>query len=204
MTSLFLLVFAQAIPVEKLEPKLANATAVTYRGKPATRLTGQSEGNGLALLKGSSLKNGTIEVDLAGQPSGRAAATARGFVGVAFRVQRDGRHELIYLRPTNGRADDMLRRNHSTQYVSEPEWPWERLRKEFPGVYESYVDLEPGVWTHYKIVVKGTRAELYVHGASQPCLIVKDLRLGEAEGAVALWIGPGTEGHFANLKVTPE
>ena len=52
----------------------------------------------------------------------------------------------------------------STQYTSEPEWPWERLRKESPGVYESYVDLEAGVFTRYKIVVKWTRAELYVHG----------------------------------------
>ena len=28
---------------------------------------------------------------------------------------------------------------------------------------------------------------------------MNDLKLGEAEGAVALWIGPGTEAHFANL-----
>ena len=71
----------------------------------------------------------------------------------------------------------------STQYTSEREWPWERRRKESPGVYESYVDLEAGVFTRYKMVVKGTRAELYVHGATQPCLIVKDLKLGEVAGA---------------------
>ena len=91
----------------------------------------------------------------------------------------------------------------STQYTSEPEWPWERRRKESPGGDESYVDLEAGVFTRYKMVVKGTRAELYVHGATQPCLIVKDLKLGEVAGAVALWIGPGTEGYFTNLKITP-
>jgi hypothetical protein len=44
---------------------------------------------------------------------------------------------------------------------------------------------------------------LYVHGASQPCLIVKDLKLGDVGGGVAFWIGPGTEAYFANLKVTP-
>jgi hypothetical protein len=97
----------------------------------------------------------------------------------------------------------MARRNHSTQYVSEPEWPWDRLRKESPGVYESYVDLEAGAWTRYKIVVKGARAELYVHDAAQPCLIVKDLKLGDATGAIALWVGPGTDAYFANLKITP-
>src|SRR5438128_8445754 len=44
---------------------------------------------------------------------------ARGFIGIAFRVRGD-RYEYIYLRPTNGRADDQVRRNHSTQYSAHP------------------------------------------------------------------------------------
>jgi hypothetical protein len=196
--------WAQAIPAAKLETHGLEAGVVSYQGKPATRLLAGAEQGGLALLKGQTFQSGTIEVELAGKPAAGAAAAARGFVGIAFRVQPDGsKYECIYLRPTNGRADDMLRRNHSTQYESEPEWPWDRLRNESPGVYESYVDLETGAWTRYRIVVKGTRAELYVNGAMQPCLIVKDLKLGDASGAIALWVGPGTEAHFANLKVTP-
>ena len=54
---------------------------------------------------------------------------------------------MFLLRPTNGRAEDQPRRNHSTQYVSEPDFPWQRLRQENPGVYETYTDLQPGVWT---------------------------------------------------------
>ena len=55
-----------------------------------------------------------------------------------------------------------------------------------------------------KIEVQGDRARLYVHGAAQPALLVNDLKLGaSAKGAIALWIGPGTVGHFANLRVTP-
>lgn len=201
---------AQAIPVANLDMRNLDATVVTYLGKQATRLTNRDSGggiaqlNGIALLKGSSFKDGAIEVELAGKPSAGAFAGARGFVGIAFRARNDGsKYECIYLRPTNGRADDMERRNHSTQYVSEPDWPWDRLRKESPGVYESYVDLEAGAWTRYGIVVKGVRAELYVHEAAQPCLIVKDLKLGDAAGAIALWVGPGTEAYFTNLKVTP-
>jgi hypothetical protein len=109
----------------------------------------------------------------------------------------------FYLRPTIGRADVQLRRNHTTQYISQPDHPWHRLRKENPGLYESYVDLVPGEWTRVKIVVSGTTARLYVHGAEQPSLIVNDLKLEASEGAVALWIGPGTEAHFANLRVEP-
>jgi len=196
--------WAQAIPIANLETKL-DAAVANYQGKEATRLADREGSGGLALLKDSSFQNGAIEVELAGRPSAGSFAGARGFVGVAFRVQSGGsKYENIYLRPTNGRADDMARRNHSTQYTSEPGWSWDRLRKESPGVYESYVDLEPGVWTRYKIVVRGARAELYVHGAAQPCLIVKDLKLGDVPGAVALWVGPGTEAYFANLKVTPQ
>jgi hypothetical protein len=113
------------------------------------------------------------------------------------------RYEYIYLRPTNGRADDQVRRNHSTQYAAQPDFDFDRLRKESPEKYESYVDLEPCVWTKYRIVIDGTRARLYVHGAAQPCLVVNDMKLGDSEGAVALWVGPGTEGYFANLKITP-
>jgi hypothetical protein len=197
------------LSVERLERVNVAAERVEYRGKPALRLV-ESAGVGeaaetLAVVRGTSLRDGTIEVELAGAPrAGSEGGGARGFVGVAFRLQKDPlRYECFYLRPTNGRAEDQLRRNHSTQYVSEPNYPWHRLRKESPGVYESYVDLVPGEWTRVKIDVSGTEARLYVHGADQPALIVKDLKLGASEGAVALWIGPGTEAHFSGLRVTP-
>jgi len=60
------------------------------------------------------------------------------------------------------------------------------------------------VWTRFRLTIKGTTARLYVHGASQPCLIVNDLKLGDSSGPVALWIGPGTEGYFTALKVARE
>ena len=205
--------FSQAIPTASFDTPKLDAAIVTYKGKAATRLLDRTAakaldntGNGgIALLKAANFHNGSIEVEVAGQPAAGSPEAARGFVGIAFRVQGGGaKYELIYLRPTNGRADDMLRRNHSVQYEAEPEWSWSRLRSESPGVYESYVDLEAGAWTKYKIVVKGVRAELYVNGATQPCLIVKDLKLGDVAGPVALWLGPGTEAWFADLKVNPE
>ncbi len=188
----------------RFEVKNVKAEAADYRGRAALRLTAQADSDGLALLRSLEFQDGSIEVELAGAPGAGAAEAARGFIGVAFRVQPGGEKlECIYLRPTNGRADDQLRRNHSTQYVSHPDFTWFRLRKESPGLYESYVDLEPAAWTRYKIVVEGAKARLYVHGAAQPCLIVNDLKMGAAKGGVALWIGPGTVGHFSNLKIVP-
>jgi hypothetical protein len=180
-----------------------------YRGRRAVRLVNDdgpagavSGGQVLAIIKGSDFEDGTIEADIAGFARQGAKPSTRGFIGVAFRVQDHGsRYEAFYLRMTNGRADDQLRRNHSAQYVSQPEFPWNRLRQESPGVYESYVDIDPEPWTRIKIVVSGTKAQLYVNGADQPCLIVNDLKLGVSRGQIALWTGSDTEAYFSNLTI---
>jgi hypothetical protein len=192
--------------LDGLVPKNVSIAQTDYKGRSAIQLIakpGAENASSYALLKNASFLDGTIEVNLAGQPAAGASAAARGFIGIAFRIQDDGRYEYIYLRPTNGRADDQVRRNHSTQYSSHPDFDFARLRQEAPEKYESYVDLQPGVWTSYRIEVEGRKARLYVNGAAQPCLIVNDLKLDPRPGAVALWVGPGTEGYFSNLKITP-
>ena len=117
--------------------------------------------------------------------------------------QSQSRFECIYLRPTNGRAEDQVRRNHSVQYISNPGFPWHLLRKDFPEKYESYVDLVTGEWTKVKIEVRGEKARLCVNGAGQPTLLVNDLKQGLSKGSVALWVGTGTVARFSNLKVSP-
>jgi hypothetical protein len=201
---------AQTVPLDSpqgLKLHRVAAEAATHKGRKAVRVTepagATSQGEDrLAIVAGPSFQDGVIEVDVAGQPGAGAMEGARGFVGIAFRVAPDlSKYECFYLRPTNGRADDQVRRNHSAQYVSFPEFPWPRLRKEFPEKYESYVDLVPGEWTKVKIDVRGVKAFLYVHGNEQPTLVVNDLKHGESKGAVALWIGPGTVAHFSTLRI---
>ena len=193
-------------PIDALKPHRVTIESVEYQGRKAVRVAPKDDSGAedqLALLGGPGFRNGTIEVDLAGMPGTGAGQGARGFTGVAFRIASDlKKFECFYLRPTNGRADDQVRRNHSSQYISFPEFPWHRLRKESPEKYESYVDLTPGEWTRVKIVVDGTTAKLYVHGSAQPTLIVNDLKHGDSQGGVAFWVGPGTDAHFSNLKIT--
>jgi hypothetical protein len=161
------------------------------------------EGGGIVVLRDTSFHNGTIEVDVAGKPRLGAVPDARGFVGLAFRVSPDpSRYECFYVRPTNGRAEDQLRRNHSAQYISMPDYQWSKLRKESPGQYESYVNLAPGEWTTIKIEVSNMKARLYVNDSTQPVLIVNDLKHEDSQGSVALWTGMGTEAYFANLRIS--
>jgi hypothetical protein len=200
---------------KRLQAHDVTVEAVTYRGRKAVRVMPAAaadaelvapkngEGGGVVVLQGTSFHNGTIEVDVAGKPRAGAPSDARGFVGVAFRVAGEpSKYECVYIRPTNGRADDQVRRNHSTQYISMPEYEWSRLRKEAPGQYESYVDLVRGEWTKIKIEVSGVKARLFVNDSTQPVLVVNDLKHGDSEGAVALWIGLGTEAYFANLRIS--
>jgi hypothetical protein len=159
----------------------------------------------LAIIEALEFANGIIQAELAGAPAPGAPEGARGFVGIAFRLQNDLKtYDAFYLRPTNGRADDQERRNHAVQYIAHPDWPWFRLRKETPSRYESYADLMPDTWTKVKIEVRGDRARLYVHGQEQPVLIVNDLKSGpNGKGAIALWLDRGTVAHFRNLSVEP-
>jgi hypothetical protein len=194
--------------------RLVNAAAepATLDGRKGLRVTTTSgpqaqgvTGESLLIVEGLEFGDGVIEAEIAGTPAPGAPEGARGFVGIAFRVQSDAqRFEQFYLRPTNGRADDQERRNHAAQYSSHPDWPWFRLRKETPSRYEAYVDLVAGAWTKIRIDVRGAQARLYVHGQEQPTLIVNDLKLGaQARGLIAL--SPGVNGvtHFRNLTVTP-
>jgi len=161
--------------------------------------------NPLVVIDGLAFANGVIEAEIAGAPAPGASESARGFVGIAFRLQNDPRtFDQFYLRPTNGRAEDQERRNHTVQYSSHPDWPFDRLRKEAPSKYEAYVDLVPGVWTKVRIEVRGAHARLYVHDQKQPTLIVNDLKLGaQAKGGVALSLDVETIAHFRNLTITP-
>jgi hypothetical protein len=190
--------------------KLVNVKVdpVTFKGRKALRVSdaapaGTGDEARLAVLTKREFQDGVIELDLAGEPGPGASEGARGFVGIAFRVAQDqSRFECIYLRPTNGRAEDQVRRNHSVQYISMPGYPWQLLRQDFPEKYETYVDLVPGEWTRIKVEVRGEKARLYVRGVEQPTLIVNDLKQGQSKGAIALWIGTGTVAHFANLRIS--
>lgn len=68
-------------------------------------------------------KNGSIEVNLLSRLLPDAPAHARGLIGIAFRInETNDRFECIYIRPTNGRAEQQLRRNRSVQYFSFPDF----------------------------------------------------------------------------------
>src|SRR5215471_13009435 len=120
--------------VDQLMPHKVKLEQVEYKGKRAIKIMEDGDtpnGEAYAIVKGATFHNGEIAVELAGQPAGGSAAAARGFIGIAFRM-KDGQFEYIYLRPTNGRADDQVRRNHSVQYSAHPNFSFAVSRAQAP------------------------------------------------------------------------
>lgn len=195
-------------PRELAEGQARNVTVALTRlhGRAAVELRPVASGpeaESYLAVKDAEFQDGEISLDIAAEVLPGADASVRAFAGLGFRSEFPA-YEAFYLRMLNGRARDQIQRNHSAQYISHPEYGWARLRRETPGVYESYVDLQPRTWTRMRIVVCGLDAALYVNGASQPTLVVHDLKHGaRARGPLLLWVGPGTAAQFANLKMAP-
>src|SRR5262245_50077342 len=120
------------IPIETgqpLQPVNVTIKPVDYHGRKAIQIleadrTSDALGEAIAIVPSVTFKEGTIELDVAGMPGPHAAPDDRGFIGIAFHISPDhGKVKTFYLRPTNGRAEDQLRRNHATQFTSDPDWP---------------------------------------------------------------------------------
>jgi hypothetical protein len=192
-----------------LEAVNVSATIKKQMGKEAARVIKDSaiktfDEPTFAKLKGIEFKNGTIEVNVLSKLLPAAPDFARGFIGIAFRIDdHNSKFEAIYIRPTNGRSDNQLRRNRSIQYFSYPDYQFERLRKEAAGEYESYADIGLNEWIRLKIVVKDSQAKLFINGNQQPSLIVNDLKHGSnSSGSIGFCVDIGTEGFFSDLKIS--
>jgi glyoxylase-like metal-dependent hydrolase (beta-lactamase superfamily II) len=202
-------VFAQ--PPNAIIPDLARLTdgksaqvfnralSVVQEGGRTVASLGARAGDGGVLLDGIQLGEGVIEVDLKGKD-----VAQQSFLGIAFHVVDWTTLDAVYFRPFNFRGADAERRSHSVQYVSHPANTWQRLRTERPGQFEQAIDPppDPNGWFHARIVLTGGRVEVFVNGASKPSLSVEDLGSAKS-GGVALWVGNGSDGAFANLRITP-
>ncbi len=173
-------------------------SVVEVKGKRALELSG-APGDGVVWLAGYDFANGTIDLDILG----RSRPVQGSFVGVAFRVVDGGTYDAVYFRPFNFRAPDSAAHAHAVQYVSQPRWTWDVLRAQHPGQYERAVVPEPDgdEWLHARIVVQRPTVSVYVNGASTPALVVNELSEWTG-GSVGVWVGNGSGGDFANLRIT--
>jgi len=172
------------------------ATQVVEDGRRAVKLD-QRTGIGVVWLDGSDFDTGIIEVDIKGED-----VLQRSFVGVTFHGTSNEEYDAVYFRPFNFRSEDPERKIHAVQYISHPDWTWQRLRSEKHNVYEKGVNPvpDPNGWFHARVVVAKPQVSVFVNDAREPSLVVQELS-DRRKGRVGLWVGEGSGGTFANLKI---
>ncbi len=155
-----------------------------------------------AKLVDTDIRNGIIEVKVMSKIMENSPfPQARGFIGIAYRIDSNNHFECIYLRPANGRVEDQLRRNHTVQYFAYPGYTFSRLRKEANGIYETYANIGLDEWIDVKIEFREKKANLYINGQHYPSFVVNEMLGKTQSGSVGLWVEIGTIGYFRDLKI---
>lgn len=186
-------------------------TEVQVNDAPALRVVkanklNQFDENTYAKLKDCQFHNGIIEVKMLSRLLANAPDFARGFIGLAFRINDlDSAFEAFYVRPTNGlkQTNDPIRQSHAWQYFSYPKYTFAYLREHQIQGFEGPADLSLDQWLSLKVVVEDAKGEFYLNQQSQPVLTVDSLKMGaQAQGSIGLFVDVGTAGYFKDLKIT--
>ena len=159
----------------------------------------KTDADDIVWLDGFNFTNGIIEFDA----KGKSGPPQSNFIGIAFRVVDEKTYDAVYFRPFNFRSANPDNKSHAVQYISHPDWTWMRLRSERPGQYEKGIEPAPNgdEWFHAKIVVNKPDIKVYVNGANEASLLVKELS-DRTGGSVGIWCNDF--GTIANLRIEPQ
>jgi hypothetical protein len=155
-------------------------------------------GDGIGLVRGiahwpdAHFRDGTIEFDLA--PAGTA------FAGIAFRMESTANYEIIYFRPDSGRWAEI-----QYQPVYEGETTWQLYSS---SGYQNTLPRPVAGPMHVRILIAGTRADVYVGDGATPVLRIRELKRPRAAGGIGFWVAGGRDdeasnGELRHLTVTP-
>jgi hypothetical protein len=165
------------------EPPQRNGEIVEHLGRQSFRLS-----RGLAYAKDVVLQNGTIDVDMAADEKTR-------FLGLAFHVMSDDEYEVIFFRPRNSGTTQAVQYTPGLHGAN----VWQLYTG--PG-YTAAAEIPKDKWIHLRVMIDGTVAKLFLDNATEPTLVVPDLKLGQVKGSVGFW-GHLGGGYFSNLTITP-
>jgi hypothetical protein len=156
------------------------SAVVDHLGRRALRLQG-----GLAWIEDAAgFQDGVIEFDI-------AVTGERGFMGGIWRMQDRNNYEEFYIRPHQSGNPDANQYTPVFNGVS----GWQLYHG--PG-YGVPVDYALNRWMHIKIVVSGTRAEVYID-SDEPVLVIPELKHPVAAGRVGLSAGAFAPAYYANF-----
>ncbi len=154
-----------------------------YKGRQSLYLK-----RGEAILKNGRLKNGIIDYEVTFDNS-------RNFAGIHFRRLDENNSEDFYLRPHQSGNPDASQYTPIVNGLA----GWQLY---FGEGYAVPVVFRFGEWMHVRLVINGSRMEVYLDDMEKPFLHVFDMKQAVIEGGIAFWAGIGPA-WFANLTYEP-
>ncbi|WP_184549680.1 hypothetical protein [Mucilaginibacter sp. FT3.2] len=163
----------------------------TYEGQKALlikRKIDNYKAGSLAYWPKLNFKDGIIEFDLA------FAGKGNGYIGLAFRIRDAHHYETVYFRPLSSGTINAI------QYMPEKKaefnwWDYEADK------YQAKAILPRNGWFHVKVVVIGSKMEVYVDNNPKPAMVYTSLDPSLKTGAVGYWHGNSSLGAYRNLVV---
>ncbi len=169
-----------------LSPEAWTATdslrSVSYLGRPALYIN-----RGVALVRGASMENGTLDLDV-------AASDTTNFLGVAFRAATPRFSNVVFLRPGSSGTEESVQYGPAFNSLGVA---WQV----YHGDGANAVAVVPrNRWIHVRIELDGPVARLFVDTATTPTLVVP--RLVESGGTgLGVWAGAfGRGAYFSNIR----
>ncbi|WP_419700342.1 family 16 glycoside hydrolase [Mucilaginibacter sp. NFX135] len=188
---------SRLLSVRQLNISNREAAVLPNHEKNGIMLSAKDD-DGVALINNVTFSNGIIELDIRGKN-----ADQQSFLGITFHAVDAKTLDAVYFRPFNFLSADSVHRIHMVQYVSHPQYPWFVLRDKFNAQYEKEITSppDPNQWFHVRIEIRYPQITVFINDRETPCLSVKQLN-DRKSGKLGLWVGNGSDGAFANLKVT--
>jgi hypothetical protein len=157
---------------------------VSYLGRPSLYIN-----RGIALARGVSVENGTVDLDV-------AATDTTNFLGIVFRAATPRFSNVIFLRPGASGTQEAVQYGPAFNSVGVA---WQVYHGEGAN---AVVDLRRNRWLHLHVELDGPVARLFIDTATAATLIVP--RVVESAGdGIGVWTGAfGRGAYFSNIHYT--
>jgi len=165
------------IPFDSIYWDLSRARLVEHLGRESMM--------GTATLKDVEFENGIIEFDM-------AVNGDRSYPGIKFRQQSPGNCESFYIRPHVSKRPDAL------QYIPDinGKASWQLYHGEG---YTAAGAIPQNQWLHVKLLVSGSRAEIYFNNMENAAFDIYELGHGVSKGAISIYGPANGSVHFSNF-----
>jgi hypothetical protein len=155
---------------------------VSYLGRPSLYIN-----RGVALARGASMENGTLDLDV-------AASDTTNFLGVVFRAAAPRFSNVMFLRPGASGTEEAVQYGPAFNSVGVA---WQVYHGDGAN---AVVDVPRNRWVHVRLELDGPAARLYVDTATAPTLVVPRVVASGGAG-LGVWAGAfGRGAYFSNIR----